>query len=109
VRNRRRRGTQGLAKSRIITGPTIGGDRVFVTMGMRGPLLAVPTRGDGERRANQAAWRYDKGTPDSCSPVLWRELRFIISDKAWPLSYLPTANCACAREFGTSANSQRKP
>jgi outer membrane protein assembly factor BamB len=70
----------GLAKSRIITGPTIGRDRVYVTMGMRGPLLAIPLRGNGELSAEQVAWRYDKGTPDSCCPVLWRELVFIISD-----------------------------
>jgi outer membrane protein assembly factor BamB len=70
----------GLAKSRIITGPTIAGDRVFVTMGMRGSLLAVPIRGDGARPASQVAWRYDKGTPDSCSPVLWNNLVFIIAD-----------------------------
>src|SRR5262245_32719009 len=61
----------GLAKSRIITGPTLGNGHVYLTMGMRGPLLSVPIRGDGERPATEITWKYDKGTPDSCTPVLW--------------------------------------
>jgi outer membrane protein assembly factor BamB len=70
----------GIAKSRIITGPTIGHGKVYATRGMRGSLLAVNVGGEGERPADQIAWQYDKGTPDSCCPVLWDKLLFIIGD-----------------------------
>jgi outer membrane protein assembly factor BamB len=70
----------GLAKSRIITGPTIGNGKVYATRGMRGPLLAVSTGGNGELTTSQISWQYEKGTPDSCSPVLWGKLLFIVSD-----------------------------
>ncbi len=77
----------GLAKSRIITGPTISGGNVYATLGMRGSLLSVPigrpsgrTTIGGERPATDIRWRLDKSTPDSCSPVLSGNLLFIVAD-----------------------------
>lgn len=70
----------GQAKLRTITGPTVGHGKVYVTRGKSGSLLAVNTGGDGKRPADQIAWQHDKGTPDSCCPVLWNDLLFIVSD-----------------------------
>jgi len=70
----------GQAKLRTITGPTVGHGKVYVTRGKGGSLLAVNTGGNGKRAAEQIAWQHDKGTPDSCCPVLWNDSLFIVSD-----------------------------
>jgi outer membrane protein assembly factor BamB len=70
----------GQAKLRTITGPTVGHGRVYVTRGKSGPLLAVTIGGSGQRPADQIVWQHDKGTPDSCCPVIWNDFVFIISD-----------------------------
>ncbi len=64
----------GLAKSRIITGPTVANGTVYATRGMRGDLYAVRTGSD------QFTWKFGKGTPDSCCPVVWKDLVFWVSD-----------------------------
>ena len=70
----------GIVGGRTITGPTIAHDMVYVTQGMRGPLLAVRLGEDGERSRRDVAWRYTQGTPDSCTPVVWRDLLFTMAD-----------------------------
>jgi len=70
-----------LVGGRTVTGPTIGNDMVYVTQGMRGPLLGVALEGEsGERDRDAIAWRYTQGTPDSCSPVVWEDLLFTVTD-----------------------------
>jgi outer membrane protein assembly factor BamB len=70
----------GIVGGRTITGPTIAHDMVYVTQGMRGPLLAVKLDGEGRRSRRDVAWRYTQGTPDSCTPVVWRDLLFTMAD-----------------------------
>ena len=70
----------GIVGGRTITGPTIAHDMVYVTQGMRGPLLAVKLGEDGKRSRRDIAWRYTQGTPDSCTPVVWRDLLFTLAD-----------------------------
>lgn len=70
----------GLIGGRTITGPTAADDTIYATQGMRGPLLAVQPAGEGELPRKAISWKYDQGTPDSCCPVVWDDLLFIISD-----------------------------
>jgi outer membrane protein assembly factor BamB len=53
---------------------------VYVTQGMRGPLLAVRLGGSGERPRKDIAWRDTQGTPDTCCPVVWEDMLFTVSD-----------------------------
>jgi outer membrane protein assembly factor BamB len=69
-----------LVGGRTVTGPTVGDDLIFATIGMRGPLLAVRLGGTGECSYRNIAWKYRTGTPDSVSPVVWSELLFTITD-----------------------------
>jgi outer membrane protein assembly factor BamB len=71
----------GLVGGRTVTGITPGDDMVYVTRGMRGPLLAIKlSAGRGERTADAIAWKYDKGTPDTPCTVLWGEVLFAVTD-----------------------------
>lgn len=79
----------GLIGGRTITGPTVGHDMVFVTPGMKGPIHALSLLEskagkrliDGRRDKQDAlAWKEDQGTPDSCCPVLWEDLLFVVAD-----------------------------
>jgi outer membrane protein assembly factor BamB len=70
----------GLVGGRLITGPTVAGDRVYVTRGMRGPLLAVRPEGTGRLPASALLWEETQGTPDSSCPVVTGDLIFWIAD-----------------------------
>ncbi|MDX1945490.1 MAG: PQQ-binding-like beta-propeller repeat protein [Pirellulaceae bacterium] len=73
----------GLVGGRTVTGPTIAGGTIFATRGMRKPLVAVrPGEPDkkGELPYRSIAWTYEEGTPDTCSPVVWNELLFVVAD-----------------------------
>lgn len=70
----------GVTGGRTITGPTTAHGLIYATQGMRGPLLAVQAAGQGELPRRSVVWKYDHGTPDSCSPVAWGDLLFIVSD-----------------------------
>jgi outer membrane protein assembly factor BamB len=52
----------------------------FVTQGMRKDLLAVKLGGEGEITKRNVVWKESEATPDTCCPVLWRDLLFTISD-----------------------------
>lgn len=69
-----------LVGGRTVTGPTVEGDLVYATVGMRGPLLAVRLGGNGELNYRDVQWKYRTGTPDSVSPVVWGELLFTVAD-----------------------------
>jgi outer membrane protein assembly factor BamB len=69
-----------LIGGRTVTGPTIAGDRVFVTRGMRGALHAVELGGTGKLNYESIAWNHRTGTPDSCSPVVWDNWLFVVTD-----------------------------
>jgi outer membrane protein assembly factor BamB len=66
--------------NRVITGPTLAGDTLYTTQGMRGPLLAVRLAGEGKLSADAILWKATEGTPDSPTPVVWKDLLFFISD-----------------------------
>lgn len=70
----------GIVGGRTITGPTVGHKMAFVTQGMRKDLLAVKLGGEGEITKRNVVWKESEATPDTCCPVLWRDLLFTISD-----------------------------
>ena len=70
----------GLTGGRTVTGPTAAGGLIYVTRGMRGPLLAIRPGGKGELGNDAIVWRYDQGTPDTPCPVVWNELVVTITD-----------------------------
>lgn len=74
----------GLVGGRTVTGPTFSDGVVYATRGMRKDMLAVKLAGDeaksGELNRRDILWTYGVGTPDSCSPVLWRDVLFFVAD-----------------------------
>lgn len=70
----------GLVGGRTVTSPTASRGVIFATRGMRKPLVAVRPTGQGELGRRAILWDYDQGTPDSCSPVVWGDLLFTVSD-----------------------------
>jgi outer membrane protein assembly factor BamB len=70
----------GLVGGRTVTGPTAAGGLVYVTRGMRGPLLAVKPGGEDKRPPSDIAWKQEKGTPDTPCPVVWKDLLFTVTD-----------------------------
>ncbi|HEX5105293.1 MAG TPA: PQQ-binding-like beta-propeller repeat protein [Pirellulaceae bacterium] len=70
----------GLKGGRTVTGPTAAGGLIFATRGMKGDLLAVKTGLAGELNYRDIAWKYGEGTPDTCSPVVWNDLLFTVTD-----------------------------
>ncbi len=71
----------GLIGGRTITGPTVNDQTLYTTIGMRGDLLALPLEPwEGEVPRRAIAWKYDQGTPDSCCPVVWRDMIFTVAD-----------------------------
>jgi outer membrane protein assembly factor BamB len=75
----------GLKGGRTVTGLTIADKMIFATRGMRGPTFALPLpEAAPEKRElslNQIAWKYNQGTPDSCSPVVWQNWLFTVTDE----------------------------
>jgi len=70
----------GLVGGRTVTSPTIGHDLIFATRGLRGPVVAVKPKAAEELTFRDIAWTYNEGTPDSCSPLVWNDLLFTITD-----------------------------
>lgn len=70
-----------LGGNRVITGPVLSGNTVFVTEGMRNDVLAVELGGRGELSQGVIRWRYDHGTPDTCTPVVVGDLLFLVTDR----------------------------
>lgn len=70
----------GLTGGRTVTGPTLVGDWVFTTVGMRGALQALKPVGMGKLPGEIVAWKETQNTPDSCSPVAWNSLLWVVTD-----------------------------
>ncbi len=66
--------------NRTITGPTVAGDMVYATCGMRKDLVAVKLGGAGKLPDSAIAWRTTDSTPDSPTPVVVNGLVFVVSD-----------------------------
>jgi len=70
----------GLKGGRTVTGPTVAEDMIYVTRGMRGPLLGIRPSGTGELGKRAIVWDHAEGSPDTCSPVVWNDLLFTVTD-----------------------------
>jgi outer membrane protein assembly factor BamB len=74
----------GLKGGRTVTGPTIAEKMIYATRGMRGATIAVPLpEANLERQElnlDRIAWKYNQGTPDSCTPVVWQNWLFAVTD-----------------------------
>lgn len=70
----------GLVGGRTVTGPTAANGMIYATRGMRGDLIAVRPKGEGELTHRDIAWKYGEGTPDTCCPVVWNDLLFTVTD-----------------------------
>jgi outer membrane protein assembly factor BamB len=68
--------------NRVISGPTLVGDTVFATQGMKGPLFAIKAGGAGDTTATNVRWKYPgKATPDAASPVFANGLVFLAQNE----------------------------
>lgn len=70
----------GLTGNRTITGPTLEGDVVYATIGMRGATFAAQIGGEGLLPPERILWRYEGNNPDSPSPVCYRGLLYLAAD-----------------------------
>jgi outer membrane protein assembly factor BamB len=70
-----------LEGNRVITGPVAADGLIYLTQGMRRPLLAVRPGGDGLRGPGDVVWRHTEATPDSPTPVVWRGLLYLVTDQ----------------------------
>ena len=88
----------GLSGGRTITGPAVGAETVFVTHGMRGPLLAVAAGGAGDVRSSRRRWTYTGGTPDTPCPVYHDGLVFLVTDNGVATCLDAKTGAACWKE-----------
>jgi outer membrane protein assembly factor BamB len=70
----------GFDGNRVIPGPVVWGDHVYVTQGMRRPLVAVRRGVSGQLDDAMTVWSYDRGTSDSPTPVVWDGLLFFVTN-----------------------------
>lgn len=70
----------GLTGNRTITGPTIDGDIVYATIGMRGATFAARIGGQGRLPSERILWRYEGNNPDSPSPVFSHGFLYLAAD-----------------------------
>ena len=69
-----------LIGSRTITSPVTAQKMIYVTQGMRQPLLAVRPSGEGKRPHQDIIWQSDRNTPDSPTPVVWGQFLFLVTN-----------------------------
>ncbi len=62
--------------------PTLvyGHGMVYTTSGRSGPTLAIRPGGEGDISAESVAWRSPRGGPHVPSPVLWKDLLYLVND-----------------------------
>ncbi|MGQ9770664.1 MAG: outer membrane protein assembly factor BamB family protein [Thermogutta sp.] len=70
----------GLVGNRTITGPTIDGEIVYATIGMRGATFAARIGGQGRLPAERILWRYEGNNPDSPAPVYYDGFLYLAAD-----------------------------
>jgi outer membrane protein assembly factor BamB len=71
---------EGLVGGRTVTGPTTAHGLVYATRGMKGAMIAVDSTAGGKLTNRNVVWQQEEGTPDTCTPVVWGELIFFVSD-----------------------------
>lgn len=70
----------GIVGGRTVGGATVADGMAFATQGKSGPLLAVKLGGSGQLPRSDIVWKFDKGTPDSCTPVAWEDHLYTLQD-----------------------------
>lgn len=72
----------GLKGGRTVTGPTVAGEYVLATRGMRGPMIALKLSSNHQGKLNhqKIEWTHQAGTPDSCCAAIWADLVFTVTD-----------------------------
>ncbi|MGA2617150.1 MAG: PQQ-binding-like beta-propeller repeat protein [Thermoguttaceae bacterium] len=70
-----------LVGNRTITGPVAAGDMIYVTQGMRQPLLGVRPGAAGQRTRRDIVWQVEQATPDSPTPVVRGDWLFLINNE----------------------------
>lgn len=70
----------GLVGGRTVPSPLVGFDTIFAVRGLRGEVFAARPRGSGDNDFKSILWSHSEGAPDCCSPALWNDLLFIVSD-----------------------------
>lgn len=67
--------------NRVISGPTLVGDVVYATQGMKGPVFAVKAGGSGDVTETNVLWKYAGAlTPDAASPAVVKGLVFLATN-----------------------------
>jgi outer membrane protein assembly factor BamB len=69
-----------LIGNRTITGPVAAHGMIYVTQGMRSPLLAVKPGGERKRPRKDIVWQLKDGTPDSPTPVVVEEMLYLVTN-----------------------------
>jgi outer membrane protein assembly factor BamB len=70
----------GIVGGRTVSSATVAEGMAFATQGKAGPLLAVKLGGVGQLPRSDIAWRFEKGTPDSSTPVAWADHFYAVTD-----------------------------
>jgi outer membrane protein assembly factor BamB len=70
----------GLMDTRCVTGPVAAQGVIYATQGMRRPLWAIKPSREGQLSRDDIVWRLDQGTPDSSTPVVWKDLLFMVDN-----------------------------
>ncbi|PWT84149.1 MAG: serine/threonine protein kinase [Acidobacteria bacterium] len=71
--------------NRVISGPTLLGDTVFATEGMRGPVFAVKAGLNAGDSGARVRWTYKGNTPDAATPVAANGLLFLASNDGFAI------------------------
>jgi len=67
--------------NRVISGPTLAGDTVYATQGMKGPVFAITAGGSDDTTATNVKWKVGGGaTPDAACPVVANGLVFLANN-----------------------------
>jgi outer membrane protein assembly factor BamB len=70
----------GLVGGRTVTGPVVGGDVVYSTLGQKGELTAVALGGSGKLPEAAVVFRHGEATPDTCCPVVVHGRIYTVAD-----------------------------
>jgi outer membrane protein assembly factor BamB len=64
----------------VTPSPVFGHGLIFATSGKNGPVMAVRPGGKGDVTASHVAWRVPAGGPYVCSPVLYGDFLYVVTE-----------------------------
>ena len=70
----------GLTGGRTVPSPTASDGLIYAVRGLRGAIVAVKPRGQGQLPRDQITWSHRQNTPDTCCPLVYRGLLFTVAD-----------------------------